>query len=229
MESQKRRFHVIYASKSTKKNYQGREAMEGNYKPYAELVEQYNESFLSSVKAYRPLTGDVAGTLSGDMFFAYDARKRGLIDQVGTFNDAMAVLRKKITEKASPKAKAQQVAAQQSSIDAPIWLQNPVYAKAGLTADRQPRKYPHSSLEAIHERVGKQLQGTTYKPDGLTPQTPEIDQAKRQDSEQGSPDNEKWLDTPASRRIAQKLSGKPAAPAGESYSARIVRENTTRN
>jgi ClpP class serine protease len=111
LNNEKRNYETIYAKQSTNKNREHRAAGDGNFKPYQELVEKFNTMFLLSVRKYRKLSGDVTGTLSGNMFFADDAKKRGLVDHVGTFTDAVKILnqeiyRREASKMAPPRPKA---------------------------------------------------------------------------------------------------------------------------
>ena len=96
-------FEEMYAGKSTNKNRDFREYLNGNKGPLQEGLDTYNEYFLDEMKRYRPLKRDVDNTLSGAMFYARQAKSRGLIDGIGSFNYAVSRLqanvkrRKKMT------------------------------------------------------------------------------------------------------------------------------------
>ncbi len=79
----------IYAEGSENKNAEWREYLAGNPKPLQTVVTQNADMFRSEVKKHRELKGDVDTTLKGGMFFAQDAKRRGLIDGVGTYEYAM--------------------------------------------------------------------------------------------------------------------------------------------
>ena len=81
----------VYATKSTEKNIETREAQKGNFKPMIERINRVNEEFLIMVKENR---GDKLGDESiwgkGKLFFADEsfAEESGLIDDIGTFEEA---------------------------------------------------------------------------------------------------------------------------------------------
>lgn len=83
------RFQDVYASKSTNKNRPYREFLKGNMQPLQDSLDRSNELFLQTVAKYRQLTGDVEHTLSGEIFPAREAKKRGLIDSIGNLNYAI--------------------------------------------------------------------------------------------------------------------------------------------
>lgn len=83
----------IYASKSTRKNEEFRAYIEGDMRPLQRSIDKSNDIFLNEVKKHRPLSGNVEETLSGAMFHAADAKRRGLIDSIGSFNHAVKRLR----------------------------------------------------------------------------------------------------------------------------------------
>lgn len=81
---------VVYATESTEKNKDYLEALEGNLKPLQQRVDEYNDAFLSLVKRNRfGKNLNEAKTLKGQIMFTQDALKFGLIDSVGTFDDAI--------------------------------------------------------------------------------------------------------------------------------------------
>ena len=82
----------IYADKSGKKNRAFRDVKEGNLDTLKAQINVYNENFHDLVKSYRTLSGSKAqqdDTLSGEMFSAQEAKKRGLIDSVGGMTYAL--------------------------------------------------------------------------------------------------------------------------------------------
>lgn len=85
-------YQDIYADKSPNKNREFRQLLGGDMSGLKEYVNRTNEYFLNEVAAYRPLKGDVAHTLSGAMFFAREAKRRGLIDSIGSYNYALGRL-----------------------------------------------------------------------------------------------------------------------------------------
>lgn len=93
IETYKTQIMDLYASKSPKKNYQFREMLKGNNDPYIEKLDQMASIFQETIAQNRPLKGDIADTLSGDMFFADEAKSRGLIDRIGGMKMAVQVLK----------------------------------------------------------------------------------------------------------------------------------------
>ena len=82
---------TIYATASKDKNGEVREALKGNMKPLEELANQYNEHFLTTIENNRAdkltETRDAWGT--GKVYFAEEAIKLGLIDQIDTFTNTL--------------------------------------------------------------------------------------------------------------------------------------------
>jgi len=79
----------IYASKSANKNLSWRELVKGNMGPLQAELDEHNESFLADVQRFRELKGDVEHTLSGALFMAPVAKRRGLIDGIGGYDYAL--------------------------------------------------------------------------------------------------------------------------------------------
>lgn len=80
----------IYATKSTEKNIEYREALKGNEDLMKQRLDVFNEAFLSGVKRNRfgkSLNAD--NTLKGQLHFSSEALQYGLIDSIGTFEDAV--------------------------------------------------------------------------------------------------------------------------------------------
>lgn len=89
-EAQGVKFHEIYATQSTQKNKDFAEARKGNYANIINnTLDPLNNEFLNSVKAARGEKLNVEKTLNGQVYVAQDAIKYGLIDGVGTINDAV--------------------------------------------------------------------------------------------------------------------------------------------
>lgn len=82
----------VYATKSPNKNAHFREYLRGNSKPLQQYIDRHNETFLEEMKKYRDLKGDVEHTLSGAMFSAREAKRRGLIDGIGSWTYALSRL-----------------------------------------------------------------------------------------------------------------------------------------
>lgn len=85
-------YEDMYASKSTNKNRDFREYMKGNKEPMQKAIDTHNEYFLDEMKRYRPLKRDVDHTLSGEMFYATEAKSRGLVDGIGSLTYAVSRL-----------------------------------------------------------------------------------------------------------------------------------------
>jgi len=82
------KFHEIYASLSTDKNKDFNQVLEGNYDQYREnVLDVINSKFISTVRACRSNLDD--STLTGKIFFAPQAIELGLIDQIGTLDQAI--------------------------------------------------------------------------------------------------------------------------------------------
>lgn len=89
----------IYADKSQNKNKAFRELLSGNLEPLKKEINRSNDMFLEEVKKARPLKGDIENTLSGELFYASQARSRGLIDGIGSFNYAVKRLRANVEQR----------------------------------------------------------------------------------------------------------------------------------
>jgi len=90
-------FQDIYAESSQNKNKEFREYLaEGSVRGYLESLNRFNAQFQQSVMQARRLRGSTEEqqhTLSGAMFFAEEAKNRGLIQHIGSFNYAINRLR----------------------------------------------------------------------------------------------------------------------------------------
>ena len=85
-------YQDIYADKSTNKNHAFRALLEGDLGPLKAELNNTNEEFLQEVKKYRNLKGSensIAHTLSGAMFNALQAKRRGLVDGIGGYEYAL--------------------------------------------------------------------------------------------------------------------------------------------
>jgi len=77
----------IYGDNAPYKNEEFRAALAGDFGPFKALANKATDQFQAQVATQRPLTGADAYrkvTLSGRMFDAAEAKRRGLIDGVGT-------------------------------------------------------------------------------------------------------------------------------------------------
>lgn len=80
-----RNFQDIYADQSSNKNREFRAYLNGDLKPLRQNLNRSNGYFTKEVQRYRNLKGNIENTLSGELFFAITARRRGLIDGIGSF------------------------------------------------------------------------------------------------------------------------------------------------
>lgn len=90
----KETFESFYGKDAPLKNEAMREALKDNFQPIQDLADKATTQFHDMVSALRPLNGGDAyrkATLSGKMFDANEAKRRGLIDGIG--NMAYAVKR----------------------------------------------------------------------------------------------------------------------------------------
>jgi signal peptide peptidase SppA len=90
------KFHEIYATKSTDKNRAFNEALkDGKYTSLIdEILDPLNEVFLSAVQKNR--SGKLStkkNVLTGKVYMAEDAKKHGLIDKIGSMDDAIKSIR----------------------------------------------------------------------------------------------------------------------------------------
>ena len=81
----------VYATQSTDKNKEYREALEGNLEPIRKLTDTYNEYFLSLIETNRgdKLKGDRSVWGTGKTWSAEEALELGLIDEINTFNNLL--------------------------------------------------------------------------------------------------------------------------------------------
>lgn len=82
----------FYGENAPKKNAGLRGAIEGDFTEIQNTVNLYTDKFHDMIKSLRPLTGSeskIANTLSGEMFIAAEAKKRGLIDGIGNITYAI--------------------------------------------------------------------------------------------------------------------------------------------
>lgn len=85
-------FLTFYGEDAPDKNGPWREAVKGNFLPIQEEANKATRDFQQQVSKQRPITGGEAyqkATLSGAMFDAVEARRRGLVDGIGTMNYAL--------------------------------------------------------------------------------------------------------------------------------------------
>lgn len=79
----------IYGAAAPKKNAEFRAALQGDYSLLQSVVDDATERFQKKVAKFRGLDMSdeiVKDALSGDMFTAYQAKRRGLVDGIGGLN-----------------------------------------------------------------------------------------------------------------------------------------------
>ena len=94
------KLHNIYSTLSEHKNAPFEAALKGDYKSIKEEeLDPLARQFQSSVKAHRPgLDLKTEGVLSGRMFMYDEAQRVGLIDGIGTLDDAVSEVRRRAAE-----------------------------------------------------------------------------------------------------------------------------------
>lgn len=103
MAKEGRVFREVYASQSTKKNADFAAARAGNYGPLQAGLTAICDQFISAVQANRGARLDTkaatkAGAFAGDTFSASEAIELGLIDGLGTLQDAFALCAQLVQE-----------------------------------------------------------------------------------------------------------------------------------
>lgn len=91
LEYYKTNFVAFYGKNAPLKNNEIREAVKGNYEPLQEVADKSTDQFHAMIGAARPLTGAEqyrSVTLSGKMFDAAEAKRRGLVDGIGNLSYA---------------------------------------------------------------------------------------------------------------------------------------------
>lgn len=84
----------IYSDLSSEKNKEFRSLLQGDTEPMKEMLNKSVELFHKVIKQNRELKEDPKGTLKGGMFFAEDAKRRGLIDFIGNNEFALSRITK---------------------------------------------------------------------------------------------------------------------------------------
>jgi protease-4 len=83
----------IYPPESSDKNKTYRDAIDGKTQTMIdEVLTPLAVNFQNIVKEHRPVDESVDGVLSGKMFYAEDAIKAGLVDEIGNFETALAAI-----------------------------------------------------------------------------------------------------------------------------------------
>lgn len=88
----KSEYATFYGEKAKEKNKSLSLALDGDFSGIQKEVNEYTERFHKLVSDSRPLSGSEsyrAKTLSGEMFSAEEAKRRGLIDGIGNLNYAI--------------------------------------------------------------------------------------------------------------------------------------------
>ncbi|MGI4763408.1 MAG: S49 family peptidase [Janthinobacterium lividum] len=96
-------FHEVYASQSTKKNADFAAAKAGDYGPMQERLSAICDQFIGAVSANRgdrldQKAAKKAGAFAGDTFHAAEAQEMGLIDGIGSLQDAFALCAELVQE-----------------------------------------------------------------------------------------------------------------------------------
>ena len=90
----------IYPPESAEKNKAYRDAIDGKTQTTIdEVLTPLAVNFQNIVKEHRPVDESVDGVLSGKMFYAEDAIKAGLVDEIGNFETAVAAITSISTER----------------------------------------------------------------------------------------------------------------------------------
>jgi ClpP class serine protease len=95
-------FQDIYADKSTNKHAWFRQWMEGDLSGLKADINRSNDNFLADVQKYRELKGSekqIEEVLSGKMFYAPEAKRRGLVDGIGGFQYAVKRLKANVNRR----------------------------------------------------------------------------------------------------------------------------------
>lgn len=100
----------VYSRKSPNKNADFRALLDGDTGPLQDNITHADEIFMADVRRNRPLAGDIDDTLAGGMFYADEAKDRGLVDSIGTFQDAIAQIQRMIRNQKNTKMKVSFIA-----------------------------------------------------------------------------------------------------------------------
>ncbi len=87
-------YEDIYSDLSPGKNKWWRDYMDGDTTQIRKEINAAAQQFHNLVLNHRPLGYGKKETLEGGMFLGVDAKKRGLLDSIGTFKDAVNQLKK---------------------------------------------------------------------------------------------------------------------------------------
>ena len=90
----------IYPPESAEKNKAYRDAIDGKTQTMIdEVLTPLAVNFQNIVKEHRPVDESIEGVLAGKMFYAEDAIKAGLVDEIGNFDTAIAAIHGISTER----------------------------------------------------------------------------------------------------------------------------------
>lgn len=107
MEKDGIKLHEIYASKSTNKNKDIEDALKGDYKGVrSSLLDPLNETFIASIKASRGEKITDEEVFTGKIYMADKAMEMGLIDQIGSVQEAVDYLQDIVEKAAKPNSKS---------------------------------------------------------------------------------------------------------------------------
>lgn len=87
------KFHEAYATLSTEKNKPFRDAAQGDYTSLVAELDSINNIFHSTIRTARPGAKDAV--YNGAHYLSAEAKKLGLIDKIGTMDDAVKAIRQK--------------------------------------------------------------------------------------------------------------------------------------
>lgn len=92
-------YEDMYASKSTRKNKAFRQLLAGDKSGYQEELDAFNDEFINQVAASRPISGNAKQLdelFSGAVLPARLAKRRGLVDGIGSWQYALKRLNRNI-------------------------------------------------------------------------------------------------------------------------------------
>ena len=80
----------IYATLSTKKNYNSREAEKGNFEPIRDSLDIFNQAFHQAISTRRGIAIDPeSDVFNGSDFMASRAIELGLVDEIADFDTVL--------------------------------------------------------------------------------------------------------------------------------------------
>ena len=167
IEKQGGKILEIYSDLSPEKNRVSRELKEGNEKPLIEsILNPFAQQFHDEIKTFRPQISEKA--LKGDVFNPEDALSEGLIDQLGTLEDA---INKVIELSNNNKSKTQNnMSTQRERIQAVLGLEEP------LATTDNGSYLNEAQLDSIEEQL-------TANADTIATLTAQLEEAQNASSE----------------------------------------------